>query len=918
MLHGKSRGTAFLFDWRYQSWLGATGFAVAVGVAYFMAAWLGLALRADTGTSIFWPAAGIAVGAVIVWGPGRRLPVAAGVFVATAAANLMMGRNGWLAVAFGVVNVGQALLATTLIERWFGRLFKLGDVREVLGFLLASAIGSAIGALGATIAVSLIQSTASPFIVWRVWFASCLLGIVTVAPLLVGASEAVRQIPPRRELIEGAVGVLVLAVSSAFSISLPQGAWSTALRVAVVFPTLLWIAARCRLVFAAAAAFVVALAVIWSIAFSVGHFGDASIPLADRKLAAQTVVLAGTLLTLVLTALFAERRHSEGVLKQSERRLRLALDGAELGAFSADLTTGRFECDARAALIHGHNAQPTTIREAMRFVHPQDRIRLDAALAEALHTGGIWNAEYRVRHPAGHLHAGETRWVAVEGSIVHDSHRTAAGLLGVTRDITERRRTEQSLVERDLQLAMAGKAALVGSFAFDVGSEKIQTSEGYAAIHGFPDGTTEIERSEWRAGVHPEDLGGVEELRSRAFRDRRKEYSAEYRIVRPGGEVRWIESRYFVSYHSNGRPRRVIGVNIDATARKKAEQIAHRLACIVECSDDAILSKDPNGVIVSWNHGAERLFGYSAEEVIGKSIVMLIPPGRQHEEEGILARIRLGERITHYETVRCRKDGTLVDVSLTVSPLYDTAGAIIGVSKIARDISVRKRADEHQRALNAELDHRVKNVLATVGAIITQTSKSHGSSADFVAAFNERIKSLARTHELLSQSRWHGVSLEEIAQRELAPYGADNAEIGGPRATLKAEAVPAVGMVLHELATNAAKHGALSIPGGRVLLRWRWLRNGSSGRLAIEWQESGGPPVREPSQPGYGTSIVRELIPFELGGTAEMDFDFNGLYCRLEIPPNWVRDVASQSMIHQNLVSAQTSPLSLMGKHKAS
>ena len=465
MLHGKGRGTAFLFDWRYQSWLGAVGLAVAIGVAYFMAAWLGLALRANTGTSVFWPAAGISVGALIVWGPRARLPVAAGVLVATAVSNLMIGRNGWLAVAFGVVNAGQALLTTTLIERWFGRSFKLGDVPQVLGFLVASAIGSAVGATGATIAVGLIQSTASPFIVWRVWFASCLLGMVTVAPLLVGIAEAVRHLPSRRELIEGAVGVVMLAALSAFVISLPQGPWSTALPVAVVFPVLLWIAVRCRPVFAAAAAFVVALAVIWSITFSVGHFGDASIPLADRILAAQTVVLAGALLTLVLAALFAERRRSEVVLKQSERRLQLALDGAELGAFSADLATGRFECDARAALIHGHNVQPTTIRESRRFVHPQDRIRIDAALAEAQRTGGIWNAEYRVEHPAGHPHAGETRWVAVEGSIVRDSHGTAVGLLGVTRDITERKRTEQALAERNLQLAMAGKSARVGSFA---------------------------------------------------------------------------------------------------------------------------------------------------------------------------------------------------------------------------------------------------------------------------------------------------------------------------------------------------------------------------------------------------------------------------------------------------------------------
>ena len=342
---------------------GRVGLAVAVGLAYFVAARFGLALRAETGTSIFWPGAGISVGALIVWGPTARVPVSAGVVVATAAANLMIGRNPWLTVAFGIVNACQALLTAELIERWFGRSLKLGNVSQVLGFLVAATIGAAVAAMGATIAAGLFESTGSPFTVWRVWFASCLLGIVTVAPLLVGIAEAVRNSPSRRELVEGAVGVVMLAALSAFVIALPEGPWSTALPVALIFPVLLWVAVRSRPVFSAAAGFVVALTVVWSLTFSVGHFGDASIALTDRILAAQTIVLTGAVLTLVLAALFAERRHNEGLLNRSSQRLQLALDGAELGAFSADLATGHFECDARTARIYGHSVPPTTIRE---------------------------------------------------------------------------------------------------------------------------------------------------------------------------------------------------------------------------------------------------------------------------------------------------------------------------------------------------------------------------------------------------------------------------------------------------------------------------------------------------------------------------------------------------------------------------
>ena len=274
----EEQGVTFPFDGHYRSLFGRVGFAVAIGIAYFMAAELGLALRASTGTSIFWPAAGISVGALIVWGPKARLSVAAAVVVATAISNLTIGKNPWLACAFGVVNAAQVVLTAGLIERWFGRSFKLGDVPQVLGFLMASAIGASVGAMGAAIAVGLIQPTASLFIVWRFWFASCLLGIVTVAPLVVGICEVVRQLPPRRELVDGVVGILMLAALCAFVISLPKGPWSTALPVALVFPVLLWVIVRCRPVFAATAAFVVALAIVWSITFGVGHFGDASVP----------------------------------------------------------------------------------------------------------------------------------------------------------------------------------------------------------------------------------------------------------------------------------------------------------------------------------------------------------------------------------------------------------------------------------------------------------------------------------------------------------------------------------------------------------------------------------------------------------------------------------------------------------------
>jgi len=410
-----------------------------------------------------------------------------------------------------------------------------------------------------------------------------------------------------------------------------------------------------------------------------------------------------------------------------------------------------------------------------RFVRTDDLARLDAALKAAQRTDSVWDAEYRVLPPPDQPHAGETRWVTLESSIVRDARGTPVALLGVTRDITDHKRAEQTLAERNAQLALAGRAGLVGSYAYDVNTDTLQISEGYAAIHGLPEGTTETTMNEWRRRVHPEDLRRVEDVRHLMFADPRKEYNTEYRIVRSNGEVRWIERRSTVSYGEDGCPERVIGVSIDITERKRAEQ--------------------------------------------------------------------------------------------------------------------------YQWTLNAELDHRVKNVLATVSAIIAQTREASGSQADFVAGLDRRIASLARTHELLSESNWRDVSLAEIIRRELAPYSARDTHIGGPSLTLKPEATQAVAMVLHELTTNAAKYGAFSSRTGRVSVRWHWLRNGSPDRLVIEWQEIGGPPVRAPSRSGYGTCIIRELVPFELAGTVDLLFAPGGARCRLEIPGEWVSGTAKEASV---------------------
>jgi PAS domain S-box-containing protein len=306
--------------------------------------------------------------------------------------------------------------------------------------------------------------------------------------------------------------------------------------------------------------------------------------------------------------------------------------------------------------------------------------------------------------------------------------------------------------------------------------------------------------------------------------------------------------------------------------------ITRRSASIVDSSDDAIVGKDLTGVIQSWNRGAERIFGYTAEEAVGRSITMLIPEQRLHEEIDILQRIGRGEHIKHYETVRQRKDGRLIDISLTISPIRNVEGRIVGASKIARDVTERKRAEAKITLLAREVDHRAKNLLALVQATVQLTQA--GSAAEFKEAIQGRIQAIARVHTLLAHSRWSGADLHQLVREELTPFCHEDgrARIDGPSFTLEPSAAQAVAMIIHELATNAVKYGALSAVTGRVQVEWQ--RTGDSS-LVLRWTETGGPPVKAPSRQGFGTRVVKETVRNQLNGEARFDWREQGLVCEI-------------------------------------
>jgi signal transduction histidine kinase len=264
------------------------------------------------GVAVFWPAAGVSSGVLIALGPHARWSVAAGVMAATVAANLMGDRDIWASAAFALCNAAEALITAGLIQYYFGTSFNLDRLRQVLSLLAAAVVGTVISGIGGAVAFKLFHSpTVSMLTTWWQWFASDAVGIVAVAPLVIGLAAAVREPPPRNELIEGAAALVILVAMTGIIISLPQEPWKTVVPSALLFPLLLWLAARCRPGFAATGAFLVSLTIVWTTIFGIGHFGDTGLPIDDRILEAQALILVVALTAFVLAALFTERRESE-------------------------------------------------------------------------------------------------------------------------------------------------------------------------------------------------------------------------------------------------------------------------------------------------------------------------------------------------------------------------------------------------------------------------------------------------------------------------------------------------------------------------------------------------------------------------------------------------------------------------------
>jgi PAS domain S-box-containing protein len=319
------------------------------------------------------------------------------------------------------------------------------------------------------------------------------------------------------------------------------------------------------------------------------------------------------------------------------------------------------------------------------------------------------------------------------------------------------------------------------------------------------------------------------------------------------------------------------------------------LAAIVSSSPSAIVSLAPDGTIRTWNAAAERLFGYAASEAIGQPVAMLAPQDALQALEKLYVRARAGE-VVHADVVRRRKDARLIDVAVNIAPMYDDAGRLVGISSVNRDISEHKARERHIEFLMRELAHRSKNLLAVVQAIAGQTARNSPSVEEFQRRFSQRIFAMALSHDLLLARNWKGAAMSELVRAQLAPFAdevASRISATGPDVEIKPEAVQGLTLALHELATNAAKYGALSVSEGKVAIAWE-LDAAASGepRFHMSWRESNGPPVIPPARKGFGHAVISQMVASSLRARVALDYAASGVSWTLDAPASSVTQAA--------------------------
>jgi PAS domain S-box-containing protein len=521
-------------------------------------------------------------------------------------------------------------------------------------------------------------------------------------------------------------------------------------------------------------------------------------------------------------------------------------------------------------------------------VHPEDYDRCLTTYVTAFERRARFEMDYRLRRADGVF-----RWVLDRGVPHFDEDGRFAGYVGTCMDIHERREAEHRAKASESRLALALaqlelvlQATGTGTWETDLHTRRTMRSEAQARLFGLQPSPQPERWEEGFSRIHPEDQPAFREIFEAARRGEIESFEQECRVVWPNGELRWLHRRGIVVRDSDDKPRWIRGVAIDVTERKRSEEANGHLAAIVASSNDPIMSLSLEGRIMSWNPAAERLLGYSGEEIHGQLLADLVPEDAVGPALNMMSAVR-GGTSTRFETMMRHKSGEKVTVALAVAPVRAAAGQVIGISVVARDIGESKRQEERRNVLIQELNHRVKNTLSILQSIAVQTLK--GVDATKRQDFLSRLMALSRCHDLLTDTAWENAELGALLTRTLAPYAteasAGRVTLEGPPVRLLPSTALSLALALHELATNAAKYGALSLPAGKVAVDWQVAHGPDGQTLSMNWQERDGPPVSQPKEYGFGSRLLQGLGT-QPGASVRHEFLPGGVVCAVTLPLN--------------------------------
>ncbi|MFC3077360.1 PAS domain-containing protein [Phenylobacterium terrae] len=515
---------------------------------------------------------------------------------------------------------------------------------------------------------------------------------------------------------------------------------------------------------------------------------------------------------------------------------------------------------------------------------PEENARLVGEVIATLASSGEWRGERRNRRKTGGEFYTRARISVVKvNGAVH--------WLCVQEDITGRRSEDAALKESEGRLALAAAAARIGVWDWDIATGEIVYSDRAKAICGLPLGqpvTHEIIAAVTHRQDYPRTVEQVRRALDPAIRD---DSSYEYRIVRPDGEVRWVKAHgvaIFAEGPDGPKAVRYVGTFEDVTEQKRVEDELRRsrarLTLAIDAGRMAVWSIDAESEDFVRTPELNRVLGFpdDARPTLD-DIRARYAPGEldriRAEVQNALAR---GDRFFEIEFRFIWPNGELRWLLLRAEISFNAAGAPLGAIGVIIDITERKEAEERLKLLAREVDHRANNLLTVVQATVALTRAPSAKALKEI--LTGRISALAHAHQLLAQARWEGADLRKLVEEELRPFELGQGrriKLSGPTIALRPQAAQSVAMAMHELATNAAKYGALSAPQGQVEVAWRG--GGEREPLKLVWIERGGPPVAQPAGRGLGMTVVERAVGGGLQGSARFDWRPDGLVCELTL-----------------------------------